>query len=333
MDTYFICLANSYKRGGRCIAGIEIEIDNENRWTIKRNKDRSPKWVRPIAQTTEFGEIPEGEAHFLPLLSVVRLTDVVPCPQMAHSEDVNYKMMYPVGRVPAIPTVFDKLMDDVHPILFYNTDYSISVDTYKHGEYSLMMIHPEGLSFHLDPTKNRAKYFLTFKYNGAVYDFTITDPYFYQYIEQHPDAIENLSDVYLTLSLGLEYEGRHHKLIAAIIIPSEASAIKDPFVIRQESLTEKTTRLFTSKERRVCKRCFVVPSQQGYAVCMKMRDGKEDFITIDEGCQVEPWKGVNLKKASLVIYEDSDGNEVKRIRIIASATKSIFRRFISFFFR
>lgn len=331
MDTYFICLANSYKRGGRCIAGVEIDINSDNHWTIKRNEDGSPKWVRPIAQTTEFGEIPEGEAHFLPLLSVVRLTDVVPCPQMAHSEDVNYKMMYPVGRVPAIPTVFDKLMDDAHPILFYNTDYSISVETYKHGEYSLMMIHPEGLSFHLDPTKNRAKYFLTFKYNGAVYDFTITDPYFYQYIEQHPDAIENLSDVYLTLSLGLEYEGRHHKLIAAIIIPSKASAIKDPFVIRQESLTEKTTRLFTSKERRVCKRCFVVPSQQGYAVCMKMRDGKEDFITIDEGCQVEPWKGVNLKKASLVIYEDSDGNEVKRIRIHSQTKRNVLCRILSFF--
>lgn len=331
MDTYFICLANSYKRGGRCIAGVEIDINSDNHWTIKRNEDGSPKWVRPIAQTTEYGEIPEGEAHFLPLLSVVRLTDVVPCPQMAHSEDVNYKMMYPVGRVPAIPTVFDKLMDDAHPILFYNTDYSISVETYKHGEYSLMMIHPEGLSFHLDPTKNRAKYFLTFKYNGAVYDFTITDPYFYQYIEHHPDAIENLSDVYLTLSLGLEYEGRHHKLIAAIIIPSEASAIKDPFVIRQESLSEKTTRLFTSKERRVCKRCFVVPSQQGYAVCMKMRDGKEDFITIDEGCQVEPWKGVNLKKASLVIYEDSDGNEVKRIRIHSQTKRNVLCRILSFF--
>lgn len=333
MDTYFICLANSYKRGGRCIAGIEVEIDSENRWTIKRNKDRSPKWVRPIAQTTEFGEIPEGEAHFLPLFSVVRLTDVVPCPQMAHSEDVNYKMMYPVGKVPAIPTVFDKLVDDVHPILFYNTDYSISTDTYKHGEYSLMTIHPEGLSFHLDPTKNRAKYFLTFKYNGAVYDFTITDPYFYQYLEQHPDAIENLSDVYLTLSLGLEYEGRHHKLIAAILIPSEISTINDPFIIRKEYLKEKTTRPFTSKERRACKRCFVVPTQGGFAVCIKMRDGKEQFITIDEGCQVEPWQMVNLKKVSLVIYEDADGNEFKRIRVQALTKRNVLCRKLLFFLK
>lgn len=71
MDTYFICLANSYKRGGRCIAGVEIDIDSNNHWKVKRNADGSPKWIRPISQTTEYGEIPEGEACHFPLLSVV----------------------------------------------------------------------------------------------------------------------------------------------------------------------------------------------------------------------------------------------------------------------
>ena len=196
-----------------------------------------------------------------------------------------------------------------------------------------MMVHPEGLSFHLDPLKNRAKYFMTFKYNGVVYDFTVTDPYFYQYIEQHPDAIEHLSDVYVTLSLGLEYEGRHHKLIAAIIIPSEASTINEPFLIRQETLREKLIRPFTSKERRSCKRCFVVPSQQGFAVCMKMRDGKEQFITIDEGCYIKTWQVVNLKKAFLVTYEDADGNEINRIRIPVGTKENVLCRILSFFLR
>jgi hypothetical protein len=174
---------------------------------------------------------------------------------------------------------------------------------------------------------------MTFKYNGVLYDFSITDPYFYQYVEQHPDAIETLSDVYVTLSLGLEYEDRHHKLIAAMIIPSDVSALKDPFVIRQESLCEKSIRPFTSSERRACKRCFIVPSQQGFAACMKMMDGKELFITIDEDCHVDSWQVVNLKKAFLVIYEDADGNEVKRIRISASTKESLFRRLLSFILR
>ena len=93
MDTYFICLANSYKRGGRCIAGIEIDIDSNNHWFVVRNADGNHKWIRPISQTTEYGEIPEGEARFLSLLSVVRIIDVIPCPNMAHSEDVYYKQI------------------------------------------------------------------------------------------------------------------------------------------------------------------------------------------------------------------------------------------------
>lgn len=331
MDTYFICLANSYKRGGRCIAGVVIDIDSNNHWNVKHNADGSPKWIRPIAQTTEYGEIPEGEARYLPLLSVVRLTEVIPCPNMAHSEDVNYKQMYSIGRVPSHPIVLSKLTDAIHPVLFYTTDYSISIDTYEHGDYSLMMVHPEGLSFHLDPSKNRAKYFMTFKYNGVVYDFTVTDPYFYQYIEQYPDAIEKLSDVYVTLSLGLEYEGRHHKLIAAMIMPSVELSLKDPFVICQDVLREKSVRSFTYKERKDCKRCFVVPSQQGFAACMKMRNGNEQFLTIDDGCHVESWQVVNLKKALLIIYEDADGNEVKRIKVSARTKGSVLNRILSFF--
>lgn len=45
MDTYFICLANSYKRGGRCIAGVEIDIDSNNHWKVKRNADGSPSML------------------------------------------------------------------------------------------------------------------------------------------------------------------------------------------------------------------------------------------------------------------------------------------------
>ena len=333
MDTYFICLANSYKRGGRCIAGIEIDIDSNNHWKVKRNADGSPKWIRPISQTTEYGEIPEGEACHFPLLSVVRITDVVPSPNMSHSEDVYYKQMYALGRVPLHSQVLSELTDDIHPLLFYNTDYSISIETYENGDYSLMMVHPEGISFHLDPSKNRAKYFMTFKYNEVVYDFKVTDPYFYQYIEQHPDAIEKLSDVYVTLSLGLEYESRHHKLIAAMIIPSVESSLKDPFVIRQDILREKSVRPFTNKERKACKRCFVVPSQHGFSACMKMRDGKEQFITIAEGCHVESWQVINLKKALLIFYENADGNEVKRIRISVRTKGSVLDRILSFFLR
>ena len=116
-------------------------------------------------------------------------------------------------------------------------------------------------------------------------------------------------------------------MIAAVLIPKTGTAIKDPFVIRQDILHEKTVRLFTSSERRRCKKCFIVPSQQGFAACMKMKNGHEAFMSIDNGCQVEAWQKVNLRKAQVVIYEDADGNEVKRMRIQETAFSRMFSDF------
>ena len=191
MDTHFICLANSYKRGGRCVAGVEINIDANDCWTVKRKADGNPIWIRPISKDTEFGEIPEGEAHHVPLMSVVRLTDVVACPSESHTEDVNYGSMHAIGKVPSCHVVLRELTDNVHTTLFYSTEYSISIETYVQGDYSLMMVHPEGFSFRLDPTKNRAKYYMIFQYNDVTYDFSITDPAFYQYISQYPEAMRD----------------------------------------------------------------------------------------------------------------------------------------------
>lgn len=42
-----LCLANSYKHGGRCIAGIEVTLDNKG-YSIVRDVNGVPKWVRPV---------------------------------------------------------------------------------------------------------------------------------------------------------------------------------------------------------------------------------------------------------------------------------------------
>ena len=140
MDAYFICLANSLKRGGRCIAGMEVTLDGERHWTVIRKRDGSPKWIRPIEKTTEFGEVLIGEARTIPLLSVVKLTDVVPIPEQAHQEDVHYSMMTPIGRVPSSASVLCQFIDKVHSVIFYGTDRAIDIPTYTVADHSLMFV-------------------------------------------------------------------------------------------------------------------------------------------------------------------------------------------------
>ena len=42
MDKLILCLANSYKHGGRCIAGIEVSLQ-EGRISIKKTDKKSKK--------------------------------------------------------------------------------------------------------------------------------------------------------------------------------------------------------------------------------------------------------------------------------------------------
>ena len=109
MDKHFICLANSYKRGGRCIAGIVVSIDSNDHWVTETLSNGSPKWIRPINRNTEYGEIPENEARFISLLSIVRLTDIEPCPSQSHAEDVYYQQILAVGIIQPTTEILDKI--------------------------------------------------------------------------------------------------------------------------------------------------------------------------------------------------------------------------------
>ena len=327
MDKYFICLANSYKRNGRCIAGVEVTISQDSHWKIVRNDDGSPHWIRPIDQHTVYGEILEGEAHYIPLLSVVKLSEVVPCPHESHSEDVNYMQMTAIGMINSNREVLEQLSDNVHFEVFYTTDLAISPEVYAKGNYSLMMIHPENILFQEDLTKKRARYRMLFSYHGTNYDFSITDPVFYEQIALQPDILTSLTDVYLTLSIGLEYEGRHHKLIAGLIIPSQMDDNDDSFeIIQSGKLQEIKACPFTKKELSHYKKSFVVPSQEGLSVCIKKKDGGECFIMLDSGITIKPWKSINLRKAQIVTYSDSMGKEIKRLRTTIPNKPNILMR-------
>ena len=326
MDKYFICLANSYKRNGRCIAGVEITISQDNHWKVVRNNDGSPHWIRPIDQHTEYGEVLEGEARHIPLLSVVKISEAVPCPHESHSEDVNYLQMTTIGMIHNYREVLEQLSDNVHFEIFYTTELAISPEIYAKGNYSLMMIHPENIQFQEDLTKNRARYRMSFSYHGTNYDFSITDPVFYEQIALQPELLNSLTDIYLTLSIGLEYEGRHHKLIAGVIIPSDMSTHDNPFeIISTGRLQEKKVCPFTKKELSVYKKAFVVPSQEGLSVCIKNKDGGEYFIMLDFGLTIDPWKKINLRETQIVTYSDLTGKEIKRLRIIPSKPSILMR--------
>lgn len=218
MEKHFVCLANSFKHGGRCIAGIEISIDENNQWEIKRKQDGSPQWVRPLSKETPTGEIPIEEAFNIPLLSIVVLEGAVPHPDCAQTENVYYDEMKVIEYLEERKSqVLDKLVDLNHHTLFYNTGKSITSDVYMHGDYSLMMIKVDEAILYLDKSQEKKRPRLKFNYYGAEYDLPITDPQVWEQTKVATIRLGRHTNLYITLSLGLMHEGYHHKLVTTLI--------------------------------------------------------------------------------------------------------------------
>ena len=227
MDKYFVCLANSYKRGGRFIAGVEIVYDNNGGWMPTRNEDGRPRWIRPIAKTT-YGEIPNYIAEGITILSLVKLTDVVSCPEEAHVENVFYSRMEKCNyEITLEPSVMNKFIDTAHQSIFQSRGRAVSAEMLVGINYSIMLLHPNRACAYIDENREKSKNRMKFSYYGAEYDFPITDPTFIERLKKNPEGYLSINDVYLTISLGLEFEGWHHKLVAGVIIPNTTEFPKE----------------------------------------------------------------------------------------------------------
>lgn len=322
MDVFFLCLANSYKRGGRCIAGVELTHAENGQWKIVRNSDGSPHWIRPVDETTANGEIPNLLASDIPLFSVVKLSGVHSCPHFAHSEDTYYYLMERVDAITPSPNLLEELEDNVHKEVFFTKDRTLSVADYQAGNYSLMLIKPERTELVTEEIDGVVKYRMRVLYGRTTYLLPVTDPVYREFIEHHPDVIGKTVDAFLTLSIGLEFEGEHHKLVAAVVT-SQIPFLKDSVNLSATGWVIKDVRQFTEKERAEIEKAYIVSTQQGHSVYIKRKDRSDCFIPLEDDKQGNDWAKVNMKTAQLVVYGRDHEPDVVRVRIPVTEKRTL----------
>ena len=221
MDKTFICLANSYKHGNRCIAGVEIELyPQRNSYVVKRDANGNPIWFRPIHRRAEAGAIPNSEAQGISVLDIVKATQVEPCPDGAQKENFFYSRLERVNRVTKDSQNLDGFVDNSHHSLFGNRGAAVPPDRFVNLDYSVLLIKCTQVEFYMkDRTqweeKPQPRGKLT--YNGTVYDLPVTDPIFRQTVQNDLQTANSFADYYITLSLGVEHDEWHSKLIACVI--------------------------------------------------------------------------------------------------------------------
>lgn len=209
-----VILANSFREGGRCIAGIEL--DSRNKPVISGNR---PRWVRPVCKTAH-EEVPTELAAGLSLLDIVEFEPKEFNPNRHQSENVliDNRPFEILGTFPkeSIPTLCDNARFNT---IFINRGKAVPEDKLPELNYSLILIGVENCKVINRTYEDKLfpQIRLGFRYHTIEYDLPITDPFFlYEYHAERVNDI-TLRKMFLTISLGAGFEKWAYKLIAGIL--------------------------------------------------------------------------------------------------------------------
>ena len=219
-----VCLANSRKLSGRCIAGKEIREDG-----------RVGDWIRPVS-ARESQEVSEWERSY-ENGSDPRVLDVIDVPVLnAQPKDYQREnwLLDPEHYWQKIrsvtPNELTQFIDPTAP-LWTNGDSTVNgqndrvplSDAYS-LDNSLRLIRVNDQELYVSqPGKDFGNYRRSvqgrFQHNRTDYWLRVTNPvYERQYLRQ-PNGTYQIGESFLTISLGEPYRGYAYKLIAAIIEP------------------------------------------------------------------------------------------------------------------
>lgn len=216
-----VCLANSRKLQGRCIAGCEIT-----------EGDRA-FWIRPVSDR-EHEEVSEYERQYEDG-SDPAVMDIIDVPLIEHRpkgcQQENWLINADAYWVKVGTLSWDEL--EAYAVtdgtLWINGHHTfngvndvIPLDAVGTVPSSLKLVHVGRLDLHVfkpgqafGNPKRRVQGQFTFA--GNTYSLWVTDPNIEREYLAREDGFYSIGESYLTISLGEPYDGKCYKLVAAVI--------------------------------------------------------------------------------------------------------------------
>jgi hypothetical protein len=216
-----ICLANSRKLSGRCVAGCEI-VGTEIRAWIRPVSDRPHEEVSYNERRYQDGGDPS-------VLDIIDIALSEPSPKDYQQE--NWLLDASQRWVKAGQVSWADLaqLADQSNTLWINGHSSndglndrIPLDKAVTLTSSLKLIHVDKLNFTVSRPgaafgNNGPRVRGWFSFSGNNYGLRVTDPVIERIYTRQGDGDYQLGECFLTISLGEPYSGHCYKLIAAVI--------------------------------------------------------------------------------------------------------------------
>ena len=212
-----VCLANSRKLGGCCIAGKELLPGG-----------KPGPWFRPVSNR-EHEEVSLREIRCLDG-AIPQVLEVLDVPVLqAKPKDYQQEnwLLDPERRWSRVDTIDRNILSawvDSVDALWHNGDSSSSgvnnrvpEDAANALRTSLCLIPVDNFDLHVSTYGGKKRIQGHFIYKSDEYNIAITDHEYEYVFGQKPIGIYPLGKCLLTVSLGEPFEGYAYKLIAAII--------------------------------------------------------------------------------------------------------------------
>jgi hypothetical protein len=218
-----VCLANSFKTGGSCIAGKEVLTSGYG------------KWIRPVSER-ETAEVRFSESKYANnkapmLLDIIDVPLLRPAPHNHQAENHIIDTTRPWEKVAELPfAALADLIDRPHG-LWINRDSTragsfncMSQEEAGTQDYSLVLIRPEEFvvavgSKKKDDGRTVKTYRGGFRHNRVYYTLQLTDPLVTNAFQAKDEGEYPLKDVLICVSLTEPWtvdRNRCHKLVAAV---------------------------------------------------------------------------------------------------------------------
>ena len=217
-----VCLANSRKMAGRCVAGKELLSNGNSGAWIRPVSDRDDEEVSAYERRYENGSDPQ-------LLDVIDIPIITAKPKNHQKENWLLDPHYYWEKTGRITWEELAKMADSDSPLWVNGHSTAngcndrvptmlahvlkdSLRLIKVGALDLVVSQP-GIAFNNFKRSIQGR----FSYQGDDYWLRVTDPVYERQYLQHPNGNYSIGECYLTVSLGENFQGNYYKLIAGIM--------------------------------------------------------------------------------------------------------------------
>jgi hypothetical protein len=217
-----VCLANSRKHSGRCIAGKEVL---ENRYGT---------WIRPVSARPS-AEVSEEERRYKngedpQILDVVDIPMLAPAPLLHQTENhIIDAECYWTKTGELAWTKLEQLVDEPETLwsegdsTYYGRNDRVRLEVAGRTTNSLVLIRPQALSICVQAEGTefgnpRRRVRADFKYRVMSYFIIVTDPVAERAFLARPDGRYHIDEAFLCVSLGEPHTDNYcYKLVAAVI--------------------------------------------------------------------------------------------------------------------